>query len=544
MPQMTMLKTLVLAISCALLVLTSCSSSPNGQVSFNEKTGKHAETWYVDHRDSYLKNPQDCERCHGADLQGGISHVSCASSAFAGMSCHVHPTGFATPNSHGTAAKSAPTTTSGFRSCQACHGNDFFGGFASRTCLNAAGCHGVGVMAPHSPKPWRGNPWIHTNTDLGNADVCAQCHTNRANTALVPIVPAVLGAPGCFNSTLCHANVSGCSSCHDSPPQTGTHFVHYNSAPTNTLTYGDTAITSTADAYRFGCGTCHPLDAAKHQNGIVDVELYSPNSPPGSIKRKNPSTASYSSGTNISTYTNHSGNSLSYSNGTCDNVYCHSGDAITSGPVGLPLVGSNGMPILDINGNLTYSAYTVTISRLYKTTPAWGVNSTGVNSTFVACTECHAFPLTTSSPTVDAGVGDSHQWIDGSGYGNLHAWNMGADPLSCRTCHYGTVTQANTWTRNPITGVTAYNPIPIAGKQLHVNGFRDVVFDTLDSVVYNGTANVFPMSGAPYSLNTATFDGSTKTCSNVSCHLFQTKVTWGTPYRWQNPIECNVCHHN
>jgi hypothetical protein len=203
---------------------------------------------------------------------------------------------------------------------------------------------------------------------------------------------------------------------------------------------------------------------------------------------------------------------MSYSVGTCDTVYCHSGTAVTSGPVGMPLVGSNGMPIVDINGNLTYSAYTVTISRLYKTTPAWGTNSTGTNTTFITCAECHQFPLMTSSPTVSAGVGDSHQWIDDSGYGNLHAWNKGADPLSCRTCHYGIVTQENTWTRDPITGVTTYNPVPITGKQFHVNGVRDVVFDTVDSVVYNSTFNLIPMSGAPYSLSTATYDGSTKTC--------------------------------
>ncbi len=544
MPQMTMPRMLALTISCALLVLAGCSS-PNREVSFNDVTGKHGDGWYADHRAAYLKNPQTCIRCHGADLQGGISGVSCSSSAYAGLACHAHPTGWEAADPHGAAAKSAPSSTTGFSYCQNCHGADFAGGFTLSTCLNTSGCHGVGVMAPHSPKPWIGNTRTHTTTDPGNAAVCAQCHTNRANTTLVPMTPAVLGAPGCYNNTLCHANVAGCSSCHDSPPQTGTHLVHYKSAPTDTLTYGDTTISSTADAYRFGCGNCHPLDAAQHKNGTVDIELYSLNTPSTALlKLKNLSTASYTSGTVITTYVDHSGNSLSYSNGTCKDVYCHSGEAVVSGPVGTPLVLSNGMPILDINGNPTYAPYTVTISRIYKTTPAWGTNSTGTNSTFLTCAECHQFPLTTSSSTVSAGVGDSHQWIDEFGYGNLHAWNKGADPLSCRTCHYGIVTQANTWTRDPVTGVTTYNPVPITDKQLHVNGLSDVVFDTIDSVVYSGTVNLIAMSNAAYSLSTATYDGSTKTCSNVSCHLYQTTVTWGSPYRWQNSIECNVCHRN
>ena len=542
MPQMKMRRALALAIFCALLVLAACSS-PNRQVSFNAATGKHADTWYADHGALYLQNTQTCVRCHGADLLGGISGVSCSSSAFAGLACHSHSTGFAAPDSHGASAKSAPTTTSGFSYCQACHGNGLTGGFALQTCLNTAGCHGVGVMAPHSPKPWRGNIRTHTTTAPGNAAACAQCHSNRANTSLVPMAIAAPGAPGCFNSTLCHAVVEGCSSCHDSPPQTGTHLVHFNSAPTDTLAYGDTAISSTVDAYRFGCGTCHPLDSSKHQNGTVDVELYSLNTPTGSIKAKNPSTASYTPGTSISTDTFHTGSSILYSNGTCDNVYCHSGKAVSSGPVGTPLIGSNGLPSLDANGNLTYAAYTVTISRLYKATPAWGTNSTGANSTFGACTECHPFPLTTYDPLsapsstysmVYAGVGDSHQWVDSAGYGNLHAWNKGSQgfaPLSCRTCHANTVTQPNTWSRNS-SDVTTYDPVPLADRTYHVTGSPVVKFDT--GTAYSTT---FDLSGAAY-------DPGTQQCSNVSCHLSQTTAVWGSPYRYGDQNECNVCHRH
>jgi len=28
----------------------------------------------------------------------------------------------------------------------------------------------------------------------------------------------------------------------------------------------------------------------------------------------------------------------------------------------------------------------------------------------------------------------------------------------------------------------------------------------------------------------------------VACHLNQTRVTWGSPYRWFNNNECDLCH--
>ena len=31
-------------------------------------------------------------------------------------------------------------------------------------------------------------------------------------------------------------------------------------------------------------------------------------------------------------------------------------------------------------------------------------------------------------------------------------------------------------------------------------------------------------------------------CANVECHLVQTSVTWGKPYRWGATSECDSCH--
>jgi hypothetical protein len=105
---------------------------------------------------------------------------------------------------HGNAGKAAPGATTGFAYCQICHGagTDFAGGFSVISCYP---CHGG--SSPH-PAQWRtGDTYVHTSTAEGNATVCVFCHLNGANSPIAPpSPPAPAGtAPGCFNSTLCHA---------------------------------------------------------------------------------------------------------------------------------------------------------------------------------------------------------------------------------------------------------------------------------------------------------------------------------------------------
>jgi len=319
---------------------------------------------------------------------------------------------------------------------------------------------------------------------LDNRGVCASCH---------------LAADGSITG--------GCDTCHGTPPPTGAHLTH--SGP-NAVGYGLTGAFGDASAYQFGCGECHPANIALHQNGTVEVTLSPSGAPPSSLKARNDPAAAFDGS-------------------ACGGVYCHSGKAVSSGPVGQPLVDSNNQYILDSRGNLVYDPYTVTISRTYRTTPAWfGGSLSG------ACNDCHDFPPTTTYPQVQAGVGDSHNWIDRYGYSNLHAWNMGFDPLPCRTCHYGEVTQANTWTR--VADVTYYDPVPLADKRNHVNGQADVVFDTVNVVQYVGWSGT-----TTYTLSAVTYDPATQSCSNVGCHKLQTYVEWGSPYRWDGP-ECDLCH--
>lgn len=368
----------------------------------------------------------------------------------------------------------------------------------------------------------------HTTTNIS----CVKCHVAHGSTASMGFFSGSVNWPddtttpdGDARSSLlrmdnrgvcayCHlgddGTISGgaCDTCHDSPPETGAHLTH--SGP-DSVGYGLTGSFAAGADYQYGCGECHPTNDTRHMDGTVDVDLSPGTAPPGSIKSQN-------------------GSAAAFAGGSCGDVYCHSGIDVTSGPVGLPLtIASGDEYIFDEHGNLTYAPYTVTETHLYRTTPAWE------GGAVTTCTACHDFPLTTSYPSLEAGVGNTHQWIDDSNYGNLHAWNMSYDPLSCRTCHYGEITEENTWSRDA-DDVTFYDPVPLADVAVHANGQRDVVFDTVNDIVYTSSSDT-----TVYQLDDAAYIPGEKACTNVGCHKLQTYVEWGTPYRWDTN-ECDLCH--
>jgi hypothetical protein len=204
-----MMKTVNLIRKCMVvgLLLTAiwgCSSANNEAPTLNAG-GQHPAAWPTIHGAAYLVRAEQCYECHGRDLKGGISKVSCFSESWNGLGCHAggpggHPAGWGTPTVHGPHAKAKVGGADGFPYCQKCHGTLFDGGSAKKSCYT---CHGV--SAPHAPKPWRGGTYTHTTTDPSNAVACALCHTAGKN--LTPALQQgvyATGAPGCFNNTLCH----------------------------------------------------------------------------------------------------------------------------------------------------------------------------------------------------------------------------------------------------------------------------------------------------------------------------------------------------
>ena len=200
-----------------ILSLFACSTANDKASNIDPRTGKHPAGWVVadtggTHPAGYIAGPSACYECHGKNMNGGISGVSCFSSSYNGINCHPngpanHPAGWSAPTAHGASAKALSAGRDGLSHCQNCHGTDFAGGNSGKSCLNSAGCHGSGVMAPHSPKPWRSNVGgrTHSTADASNAAACAICHTAGANSSRKPSLTPPAGTPaGCFNNTLCH----------------------------------------------------------------------------------------------------------------------------------------------------------------------------------------------------------------------------------------------------------------------------------------------------------------------------------------------------
>jgi len=109
-----------------------------------------------------------CKDCHGTDLLGGWSGVSC-------YECHAnypHVEGWVAPSAHGAAYLANKD------SCKTqCHGADLTGGLSGVACNK---CHSD---YPHVDPNWTapGNLSGHANTfiadiNAGNINVCKECH--------------------------------------------------------------------------------------------------------------------------------------------------------------------------------------------------------------------------------------------------------------------------------------------------------------------------------------------------------------------------------
>src|SRR5512143_3601567 len=380
-----------------IMIFMGCSSA-NKESTFSPDTG-HVVGWALaDAHGTPAKNQSNgfgsCQSCHGAAFSGGIVNISCftchgvnaphpsapwrgaatthtntnpdnasvcalchtnganssvqpsppapagtAPGCFNNTLCHAtpgHPVGWNAADQHGASAKAQ---VNGFSSCQTCHGANFSGGTALISCFT---CHGVN--APHSPAPWRGGVRTHTNTNTGNASVCALCHTNGANSSVQPSPPAPAGtAPDCFNNTLCHANLSDCVTCHGTPPS-GTAFPNIA---------GRHAVHTGLGSY-IACGTCHAgagSGTALHINGVADVII-------GTAYNAKSGTASFNA-----------------ASATCANVSCHGGQATPSW-----LTGS-----IDVNTQCTSCHASGTAQ--YNSYDS-GQHSRHV-SDGIACTSCH-----------------------------------------------------------------------------------------------------------------------------------------------------------
>jgi predicted CxxxxCH...CXXCH cytochrome family protein len=534
-----------------------------------------------------------CQRCHGGvagnaapprtiggaadDPAVGAHQAHLRGGAIAGPiacgECHLVPT--STRDHAGSAIPVFPGPLAG-----AGEGANPVYAPATGTCSGTY-CHGAtlgaggGLTAP-----------VWTATD-GAAVACGACH---ASPPPLPH-PQVAACAGCHGETVDengdilvaggkHVNGQpdvagdiGCGACHEIPPDTGAHRVHYGlggSPPA--AAYGDLLVLEDylpegGPSYAFGCGHCHPIDPARH--GYREVVLSPEGAPAGTLKARNAADAAYDRAT-----------------GTCSGVYCHS-----AGKAG---------PLLQLQADGSTAE-----GPIFRATPAW------TSGASLGCAGCHDNPPRYVSGGAGGADANTHLQLDSDGWETGHfgglpgPWHWGpkhgryywgpdedGSPLTCQGCHYDTTDPAGAgpsgfyWLNTTgdyqlPTGSFGYSctschvaddPVVPTGSGgvlplRHVNGRPDVVFDPrqalpalswLPAAPYTPTRPIWitdanPAVDAPADgvfipayggtlamhLSSAAYDPADKTCTNVSCHLAQTTVTWGGPTGW---AVCGECH--
>jgi predicted CxxxxCH...CXXCH cytochrome family protein len=447
-----------------------------------------------------------------------------------------------------------------------CHGATLPGGLATAPAWtylvepdparpeHCGDCHGAPPPAPHP-------------TAAAAPAGCRPCHATTVGADGVIDLAGGRHLDGQVDLT--PDEPSACGLCHPVPGLSGAHRAHYGLTGPPAVAYGDLRtheeLGPDGGHYAFGCGHCHPVDPARHLDGIVQVELG--DGPPGSLKARHAPGAAYTrTGT--------------APDGTCQGVYCHSsGQAEPAFVETPPWSGGNPLGCDGCHGN----------PPRY---PSGGPGSPTANT-----------HLTTNINGYSYGHFTWHDMrttttVEGSGRHGVHdADNDGAAPMTCQTCHDATVDPAQTGPSGfyyldtsgdySLPGATAPFSCGAAGCHTgkpgeqpagagrvrpgrHVNGVRDVVFDPRTAPPETGlpTRSALPtraywiadvrVSTTPPAdggfddsadpsrpartlslhLANAAYDPVAKTCSSVACHL---KAYAGTPKQAWGQFPVNVC---
>ena len=513
---------ILLSLLSALWFAAGCSTAntPGGE-SHIDASGKSVSGWLVvpsggSHSGTatreYSSGSVSCAQCHGADLSGGISNVSCFSDTASG--CH-HVTGsgapvWGNPQAHGAAAKKAPGS-SGFVSCQICHGNDFSGGGAKESCFT---CHGVN--APHPAPPWRGGPYTHTNVDTANAPVCAQCHSAGSpnNPANHPINPAPTGtAPGCFNNTLCHGE-------NPVPHPVGNAWVATSPA---SQPHGNGAKAAPGSTTGFSyCQTCHGT-GTNFSGGSSGKPCYPCHVPTAN----SPHASQWLTGDTYVHTTTATGNSP-----VC--AFCHTAGA--NSPIPPPPAPAPGAQPDCFNNTLCHGTVAVAHPVPYNEDSHYTATSASFPG---SCSTCHDV----SAPSTKVGPVCQTCHVAGS--------PVASPPLaSCTSCHASPPTSLGP------AGAAYPNLAGAHAKHLALatipGGTNVITCDTchaglgpslLDLNHYNNAKTRVPpgdvafVAPFPYTTGTATENAATLTCGAVSCHGAQTTPGWRTA-----GTTCTNCH--
>lgn len=147
------------ALSLLVMALSGCGDA-NPQLVVNPATGQHAANWLTAGHEATAKaDSASCAECHGLDLQGGISRVSCTQ-CHLGNTESVHPVLWKT-FAYAFHADYVKTSATGSSSCAvaSCHGVDLLG-VADSGPSCAVNCH-MAVTEEGRPQT---HAWVATTT--------------------------------------------------------------------------------------------------------------------------------------------------------------------------------------------------------------------------------------------------------------------------------------------------------------------------------------------------------------------------------------------
>ena len=234
---MSQIKTsLAVLLFTATLALSGCGDK-NPQAVFSLDSGGHPVGWSTGHKASAKTYLDSCVACHGENLDGGISRVSCTR-CHLGSTSAVHPLQW---GQYAYARHKSYVATNGTTTCAnaACHGSGLAGVVGSGpTCATA--CHLGGTYAKH-PAAWTQYS-SHANYMKSWAYNAATCSTTACHG--VDSRGVFLSGPSCFS---CHpADPAVPAPVPDKHPHNlvngSGHFVHNQYVLTNGISSCNTNI--------------------------------------------------------------------------------------------------------------------------------------------------------------------------------------------------------------------------------------------------------------------------------------------------------------
>ena len=264
----------IILIAAMAALISSCSAvNPESPLSLVDGNGNHFAGWIEDHGTVAVSDETLCMPCHGDDLDGGITSVSCSTASIGGQTCHangpgLHPSDWLDKSSadfHALAYSLAsnscslchnpaqPANPPGYN-CLDCHFSEdgeqrepngslyfhgdttsdhqAFTGTDADVCVNChtvnigfanqASCHNCHDLATHDVPNLNHNLAVPDSNDFDS--LCSTCHIINP--------PPISSAPVCIS---CHTEgnpylETNCTSCHGQPPSSGEHSRHRSRA--------------------------------------------------------------------------------------------------------------------------------------------------------------------------------------------------------------------------------------------------------------------------------------------------------------------------